>query len=149
MGGPVVGVGEEIRKWKQSAINALKQPDLDPRSRGQYSTAAALWEIALQMSIWNERESFTHPERQKDLIEVKRAILSNSKAIRGIVVALSGGGHKAHREIKAQVQKSLGALAAIHNTVQEHDEKLDRQVVKQQKATLREIRAGKKRRKRK
>ena len=145
----MVGVGEEIRKWKQSAINALKQPDLDPRSRGQYSTAAALWEIALQMSIWNERESFTHPERQKDIIEVKRAILSNSKAIRGIVGALSRGGHKAHREIKAQVQKSLGALAAIHNTVQEHDEKLDREVVKQQKAILREIRAGKKRRKRK
>ena len=149
MGGRVVGVGEEIRKWKQSAINALKQPDLDPRSRGQYSTAAALWEIALQMSIWNERESFTHPERQKDIIEVKRAILSNSRAIRGIVAALSDNDDKARRVTKAQQQKSRGALAAIHNTVQEHDEKLDREVVKQQKAILREIRAGKKRRKRK
>jgi hypothetical protein len=142
-------VGEEIRKWKQSAINALKQPDLDWRSRGQFSMAAALWEVALQMAVWNEREAYTHPERQKDLVEVKRAILSNSRAIRGIVAALSGSGDKAQREIKVQVQRSLGALAAIHTTVREHDERLDREVVKQQKAISREMRAGKKRRKRK
>lgn len=50
---------EEIRKWKRSALAAvvLSEKSKVAGRASSYASAAALWEIALQLAIHNEREN--------------------------------------------------------------------------------------------
>jgi hypothetical protein len=59
---------EEIRKWKRSVLKALETPDLGNELRASFSSTAALWEIALQLAIHNERESRTQGRLREELI---------------------------------------------------------------------------------
>jgi hypothetical protein len=79
---------DEIRKFKQSALNALKQTGLDPRAKGEFMMAAAMWEIALQIATLNDREAVGYPGRVNDLSEIRRAVLANAQAIRANTKAI-------------------------------------------------------------
>jgi hypothetical protein len=54
---------EEIRKWKRSALKALNGPFTG--AEATVSATAALWEIAAQLSILNNREDKLYVERRR------------------------------------------------------------------------------------
>ena len=97
---------EEIRKWKRSAIKALGGRDLSTEARAQLSAAAAMWEIAMQLAILNERES----ERVSKLRDQLTGELDELRDASKQFKILQRENHKAHGELLKFTRKAMGPL---------------------------------------
>jgi hypothetical protein len=113
----------EIRKWKRSALRALEseqQEGQEGPKLAAFSGTAALWEIALQLSVLNERERLLAP-RFRELREVMREAVGtarqNQAMLRRLLMSsffrpLSGGAASSKRTSKSSIY-SRGANAKL------------------------------------